>query len=83
MELDVDFTGLNLAAAKMQGIELKADEFIDFACSVIDGIDDELTVFLTDSFKLVVTGEDDSAGSDFNRLIKDFIKSEVLNDRMQ
>ncbi len=75
MELDVDFTGIHLASAKMQGIEFCVDEFIKFAHSVIDGIDVELTGYLTKSFNLVVSGEDDAAGSDFNRLIKDFIKN--------
>lgn len=77
MELDVDFTGLHLAAAKMQGIEFRVEEFINFAGSVIDGMDEELSVYLAKSFELVVTGEDDAAGSDFNRLIKDFIKNAV------
>ena len=77
MELDVDFTGLHLAAKKMQGIEFSVEEFINFAGSVIDGMDDELSVYLAKSFELVVTGEDDAAGSDFNRLIKDFIKNAV------
>ena len=77
MELDVDFTGLHLAAAKMHGIEFSVEEFINFADSVIDGMDDELSVYLAKSFELVVTGEDDEAGSDFNRLIKDFIKNAV------
>lgn len=77
MELDVDFTGLHLAAAKMQGVEFRVEEFINFAGSVIDGIDDELTDYLTESFNLVVSGEDDAAGSGFNRLIKDFIKNAV------
>ncbi len=76
MELDVDFTGIHLAAAKMQGIEFCVKEFMTFACSVIDGIDDELTEYLTKSFNLVVSGEDMGAGSDFNRLIKDFIKNQ-------
>ena len=74
MEIDVDFTGLHLAAAKMQGIELSVEEFINFARSVIDGMDKELTAYLELSFNQVVSGEDTKAGSDFNRLIKDYIQ---------
>ncbi|MBB1419539.1 hypothetical protein H5187_20020 [Pseudoalteromonas sp. SG44-1] len=74
MEIDVDFTGFHLAAAKMQGIELSVEEFINFARSVIDGMDKELTSYLELSFNQVVSGEDIKAGSDFNRLIKDYIQ---------
>ncbi|MDI4652647.1 MULTISPECIES: hypothetical protein [Pseudoalteromonas] len=73
MELDVDFTNLHLAAAKMRGIEPNAEQFICFARTVIDGMDKELTAYLELSFNQVVSGENVKAGSDFNRLIKDYI----------
>ncbi|MEJ6534106.1 hypothetical protein [Pseudoalteromonas lipolytica] len=74
MELDVDFTNLQLASAKMRGIELNAEQFISFASTVIDGIDNELAAYLELSFNQVIRGEDVKAGSDFNQLIKDFIE---------
>lgn len=58
----------------MLGIDLSVEEFINFARSVIDGMDKELTTYLELSFDQVVSGEDISAGSDFNRLIKDYIQ---------
>ncbi|ASM49793.1 hypothetical protein PESP_a1715 [Pseudoalteromonas espejiana DSM 9414] len=41
---------------KIQEIEFNVDEFIDFAGSFIDGMDDKLTVFLAKIFELVCSG---------------------------
>lgn len=77
MEINVDQTQLNIAAAKIQGIKLELDDFLNFARTVVDGFDSEVEEILTESFNLVVSGEQLLAGGDFNVLIGDFIQMKL------
>lgn len=77
MKLNVDLFELDLAAARMQNIELRQDEFVTFAASVIDGFDRELAQYLGACFNQVATGQNLEAGGDFNTLIKDHIRSVI------
>lgn len=77
MKLNIDLFELELAAARMQNIEFKLGEFIEFAASVIDGFDGELAEYLGRCFNQVATGQDIESGGDFNTLIKDHIKKVI------
>lgn len=83
MEINVDQTQLNIAAAKMQGIKLELDDFLNFARTVVDGFDSEVEGILTESFNLVVSGEQLLAGGDFNVLIGDFIQMKLSKNELE